>query len=62
MPETRGGSFNSLIGSSLLKRLDSRFFASSIESLCKGNRQEDLNIESLEKLEKDRFEDFLINK
>jgi len=61
LPETRGGSYSSLIGNSVLDGLDSRLFASTPESLCKA-KQEDSMKEKLDREEKDRFEDYLINK
>jgi len=60
LPETRDGSYSSLIGNSVLDGLDSRLFASTPESLCKA-KQED-SVKELDREEKDRFEDYLINK
>jgi len=60
LPETRGGSYSSLIGNSVLDDLDSRLFASTPESLCKATQEDSLK--ELDREEKDRFEDYLINK
>jgi hypothetical protein len=64
LPQTRGGSFHSLIGSQLLSRLDPRLFASEPRSLCKAKRHvsEADERQKLAKEEQHMFEDFLINK
>lgn len=64
LPQTRGGTFHSLIGSPLLSRLDPRLFASEPRSLCKAKRHTS-EVDERQKLAKEEqhmFEDFLINK
>jgi hypothetical protein len=64
LPQTKGGTFSTLIGSTLLSRLDPRLFASKPRSLCKAKRHisEADERQKLAKEEQHMFEDFLINK
>lgn len=64
LPQARGGSFRTLIGSHLLSRLDPRLFASEPGSFCEAKRHisEADERHKLVKEEQHMFEDFLINK
>lgn len=64
LPQTRGVSFRSLVGSPLLSHLDPRLFTSKPRSLCQAKRHisEADEKQKLAKEEQHLFEDFLINK
>jgi len=62
LPQTSDGRFTSLIGTQLLNTLDPRLFSSSPASLCTMQSNSDFDSEAMAKEERDRLEDFLINK
>ncbi|KAI1727294.1 hypothetical protein Ddc_04593 [Ditylenchus destructor] len=63
LPETSDGSYSKLIGTPWLTTLDSRFFMSKPESLCKSKKRDTADNDAARiKAEQDLFEDYLINK
>uniref|UniRef100_A0A915ERV5 Uncharacterized protein n=1 Tax=Ditylenchus dipsaci TaxID=166011 RepID=A0A915ERV5_9BILA len=60
LPETKDGSYRSVIGSTLLKSLDPKIFASPQQSLCKP-KPIDYEMEAMNALSSHSFEDYLID-